>query len=317
MTARLERRSFRAVGTICNVAITTGRADSAVAHRALAAALAEVDRCEAVLSRFDPSSDLCEVNRRAGEWVDVDERLASALRAAVAARAATDGRFDPTILPALAAAGYDRSYELLEQRPPQPAAGWRAGAAVEVDVNDARVRIGAGAAVDLGGIGKGFAAMRALGAMREAWPALPGAFVDLGGDLALAGSSPDGAWRIDVVDPRFSGRSAGQLHLTGGGVATSGRDVRRFGPRRSLHHLIDPQTGRPATAGPLAVTVVADDAVQAEAHATALALMSPEAATQHVASTPAISALYIPHEGVPVALGALPVARPRFVLEAA
>ena len=60
-----------------------------------------------------------------------------------------------------------------------------------------------------------------------------------------------------------------------GGVATSGRDVRRFGPGGRLHHLIDPATGATAREGPLTVTVVAPDAVEAEAHATALAIVPP------------------------------------------
>ena len=67
--------------------------------------------------------------------------------------------------------------------------------------------------------------------MAEAWPGLPGGLVDLGGDLALAGETPErGPWRIAVADPRRPGTTAGTLLLHGGGVATSGRDVRRFGP---------------------------------------------------------------------------------------
>jgi FAD:protein FMN transferase len=311
MTRRLEHHSFRAVGTTCSVAVTAGHGDIHAARLAIDAAVAEIDACEAVLSRFDPESDLSRLNREAGSWVDVDVRLLETLRLAVDARRVTSGRFDPTILPALVAAGYDRSFEQLDERTPQRAYGWRAGAPVEVDSRSARVA--AGAAVDLGGIGKGYAATRALAAMHEAWPELPGALVDLGGDIALAGSPPEGGlWTIDILDPRDSGRSAARLLLRGGGVATSGRDVRRFGPNRQLHHLIDPRTGSPAVAGPLTVTVVAADAAQAEAHATALAISTEAEAYAHIAAQPHLSALYIPHAGPPVALGQLPAARVRF-----
>ena len=236
MSARLEHIAFRAVGTVCSAAVTAGDADTRRAGRALAAAHAEVTACERALSRFDPSSDLTRLNEGAGSWVAIDRRLVEALQLALRARVATQGRFDPTILPALVAAGYDRSFELLDERPQRHALGWRAGAAVEVDERGARARIDAGAALDLGGIGKGYAAARALDAMRDAWPSLPGALVDLGGDLALWGSTPEGGpWRIDVADPRAPGALAGRLLLSGGGVATSGRDVRRFGPgRRSI-----------------------------------------------------------------------------------
>jgi FAD:protein FMN transferase len=318
MTARLERIAFRAVGTNCSAAVTAGEGDHGRARRALAAAHAEVAACEVALSRFDPASDLSRLNREAGSWVTVDERLAEAVRLALHARAATGGRFDPTILPALVAAGYDRSFELLEERPPQRIDGWRAGAAVDVEADRPRVRIAEGAALDLGGIGKGYAAGRAVEAMREAWPALPGALVDLGGDLALWGLTPErGPWRIDVADPRSPGATAGRLLLSGGGVATSGRDLRRFGPGRSLHHLIDPATGEPARPGPLAVTVVASHGSEAEAHATALAVSSAAEARAHVASNPQIAALVVPHVGEPFALGELPLARARVLLRVA
>jgi FAD:protein FMN transferase len=318
MTARLDRVAFRAVGTDCSAAVTAGDGDRKRARRALAAAHAEVAACETALSRFDPSSDLSRLNRDAGSWVTVDVRLIEAIRLALNARVATGGRFDPTILPALVAAGYDRSFELLEERPPRRIDGWRAGEAVEVDEHGVRARIDAGAALDLGGIGKGYAATRALEAMREAWPALPGALVDLGGDLALWGITPErGPWRIDVADPRSPGATAGRLLLSGGGVATSGRDVRRFGPGRSLHHLIDPTTGEPAKPGPLAVTVVAPHAAEAEAHATALAISGPAEARAHVAANPQISALVVPHVGEPFALGALPLAQTRVLVRIA
>jgi FAD:protein FMN transferase len=318
MSARLERTSFRAVGTDCSAVVTAGPAVERHARAALDAARREVGACEAALSRFDPSSDLSRLNRGAGTWVSVDERLVEALRLALGARAATRGRFDPTVLPALVAAGYDRSFEQLEERPARPIGGWRAGATVDVDERGSRARVAPGAALDLGGIGKGYAAARALDAMRRAWPDLPGGLVDLGGDLALWGETPEGGpWRIDVLDPRTEGATAGRLLLTGGGVATSGRNVRRFGPDRSLHHLIDPSTGRPAEPGPLAVTVVAPDAAEAEAHATALAISSLDDMRAQVAASQQISALVVPHAGKPVVLGALPLARTRMLVRAA
>jgi FAD:protein FMN transferase len=299
----MMRLEFCAVGTTCSAAATVGGG----AARALAAARAEVEACEHALSRFDPESDLSRLNAARGDWIAVDVRLQEALRLALRARLATQGRFDPTVLPALVAAGYDRSFELLEDRPRGPLVGWRANAVFEVDDVHGRARVDRGAAVDLGGIGKGYAARRAVGAMREAWPGLRGAIVDLGGDLAVWGA-PDqpGPWRIGIDDPRGGG--AGVLALYGGGVATSGRDLRRFGPQRSLHHLIDPVTGAPAQPGPLAVTVVATDAAEAEAHATALAISSFDDAAAHVAATPGVSALWIPEHGAPVPLGPLPLA---------
>jgi FAD:protein FMN transferase len=303
---------FRAMGTSCAVGASAAPAESRLADDALAAARREIDACERALSRFDPASELSALNAAAGTWAAAGPRLVEALRAALEARAASGGRYDPTVLPAVVAAGYDRSFEDLgDARPPAPIAGWRAGAAVEVDPARGRARVAAGAAVDLGGIGKGWSAARALEAMRAAWPGLPGGLVDLGGDIAVWGRPPGGgAWRVAVADPRRSGGHLGTLHVAGGGVATSGRDRRRFGPGRALHHLIDPRTGRPARGGSLTVTVVADAAEAAEAHATALAVTPTDEAAAYVAERPGLAALLVPDEGPPLALGPLPLVRP-------
>jgi thiamine biosynthesis lipoprotein len=303
---RFFTESFHAMGTACLVGATAPPRDVIRATCALAAARAEVAACERALSRFDPLSDLSRLNASAGDWVGVDSRLLEALALALRAREETGGRFDPTVLPALVAAGYDRSFEQLTPRKPHEAPGWRAGATVELRPGAARVE--PGAAVDLGGIGKGFAATRAIAAMHAAWPALPGALVDLGGDIAVDGAPPErGPWRVAVADPRGPG-VLGTLELLSGGVATSGRDRRRFGPGKSLHHLIDAATGRPAAAGPLAVTVVAADAAEAEMHATALAVT--DSAAEYVAERPHLAALVVPSAGPPQAFGRLPF-RPR------
>ena len=320
MTGALHHTSLRAMGTACTLSVTATSTDARRARQALAAGRAEVEACEQVLSRFDPASDLSRLNRAAGDWVEVDPRLAGALRLALRGRKATAGKFDPTILPALVAAGYDRTFEELEERPAVAAPDWRAGAEIEFAADGDRARVERGAAVDLGGIGKGFSATRTLQAMRGAWDRLPGALVDLGGDVAVSGVPPDrGPWRIAVADPepRRPGARLGVLRLDEGGVATSARHARRFGPGRTLHHLIDPATGAPAAVGPLAVTVVAPDAAWAEIHATALAISTLAQARAHVAAHSEISALYVPSEGAPEPLGALPLEATAFAGAAA
>jgi thiamine biosynthesis lipoprotein len=314
MTRRLERESFRAMGTVCTIAATTGPIELTNVRRAIDAARREVAVCEQALSRFGPRSDLSRLNDANGAWVVVDRRLVEALGIALRGRAGTDGLFDPTILPALVAAGYDRSFELLTHRAANSLDAWCAGALIEVDTDSMSARIERGAAVDLGGIGKGYAATRALGAMCASWPALTGALVDLGGDIGVWGSPPEGGpWRVDITDPRADDRVVGTLELTDGGVATSGRDARRFGPGGALHHLIDPATGSPAVAGPLSVTVVAASAAEAEVHATALAVLDVGASRDYLAARRDLAALLIPQLGEPITIGRLPLApeRPR------
>jgi len=314
----LCRTEWRAVGTTCAAAVTGDSPDDARVRAALAAAQHEVAACERELSRFLPASDLSRLNAAGGRWTPVGRRLLEALRLAVRAREDTDRRFDPTVLPALVASGYDRSFELLEERPAVATESWRAGAAIELDERGGRARLEPGAAVDLGGIGKGYAAGRALDAMLAASEDLAGGLVDLGGDIAVSGQSPEGGpWLIAVADPRHPGQTLAVLALDRGGVATSGRNARRFGPGRSLHHLIDPATGESALAGPLTVTVVAPDPAAAEVHATSIAIAGAGEAEEYVAARPQLSALYVPQTGPVIQLGQLPLVTQRLVVRAA
>jgi FAD:protein FMN transferase len=302
------RHPFNAMGTGCAVVVTAPFWAMAAARRASDAAVAEIAAQERALSRFDPRSDLVALNAAAGRWTPVGERLFRAVTAAAEARRATGGRYDPTVLPAVVAAGYDTTYQQLRPRDAGSIAGWRAGAAIDLDHAAQRIRLAAGAAVDLGGIGKGLSAAIALEAMRDAWPAMPGALVDLGGDIAVVGSAPDrGPWRIAIADPRDHTRTLGLLGLHGGGVATSGRDRRRLGRDGSRHHLIDPATGRPALPGPLGVTVIAPSASEAETHATALAITPVEQARAYLAPHPRLSAVVVPSVGAPFTIGHPPL----------
>ena len=106
---RLVREPFFAMGTECSVAVTARVSDLHRARAAVGAGRKEIEACERGLSRFRAASGLLRLNRHHGDWVRVDERLLAALRAALRLRDETNGAYDPTILPALAAAGYDRS----------------------------------------------------------------------------------------------------------------------------------------------------------------------------------------------------------------
>jgi FAD:protein FMN transferase len=198
------------------------------------------------------------------------------LELALDAREATGGRFDPTIHDALVEAGYDRTFAEV------PAAlacdtVSRARGGGRIDLDGSRVTLAPGVRVDLGGIGKGYAAERACEILALAGPCL----VSAGGDVAVRGVPADsGVWPVGVADGLTLG-------LDAGGLATSGRDRRRWRRGgRELHHLIDPATGRPAATDIARLTVVADDAVAAEVLATSLFVAGSTAAV--AADVPAV-----------------------------
>jgi thiamine biosynthesis lipoprotein len=236
---------------------------------ALDAAEAEFHRLEALLSRFRDDSELSRLNRDGA--IEAGADLLRVVELALAARDRTGGRFDPTVHDAVVAAGYDRSFEDIDAeshvvcRAPDMVRGAVAGGGVSVD--GARIALEPGTRIDLGGIGKGYAAERAAELLALAGPCL----VNAGGDVATRG----GSWPVGV---ETAGGSL-TLELTGAALATSGRDRRRWRrDGRELHHLIDPRTGAPAETDLLRVTVVAPDAIEAEVAAKSLFLAGADAA---------------------------------------
>jgi thiamine biosynthesis lipoprotein len=256
--------------------------ESDSAPSTLHAAEHEFHRLEALLSRFRPESELSRLNATGA--VDAAPDLLRVVAFALEARTATGGRFDPTIHDDLVAAGYDRSFELLEDECAGDASvrprSRRSTDSPDVVLDGMRIRLADGVRLDLGGIGKGYAAERAAEILATAGPCL----VNAGGDIATR----DGAWTVGI---ETTGEPV-TLELSGSNaLATSGSDHRRWRRGgRELHHLIDPATGLPAESDLLHVTAVASDAVDAEVAAKALFLAGADraAAEADVAGIPAV-----------------------------
>jgi FAD:protein FMN transferase len=244
----IEAHAFRAMGTDIELLV---RSSNGGARDVFDAVEAEFERLEQIMSRFRPDSELSQLNRAGTLEVSAD--LAHVVELALAARERTAGRFDPCVHDALVAAGYDRTFtqvvpEADDTSRIEPVCGGG------VSVDGRRIELEDGAKLDLGGIGKGYAAERAADILAAGGPCL----VDAGGDIAVRGGH---AWPVGVE----TGEGIVTLALERGALATSGSDRRRWtrgGEER--HHLIDPRTGRSAVSDVLRVTVFADDAVQAE-----------------------------------------------------
>lgn len=266
--------TFRALGTDTQL-LTVDAVDSGPLQEVRDLIASLEDRW----SRFRPDSELSRLNAAAGRPVSVAPDTFALIAGAVEAWRLTGGRFDPTILPALSAAGYDRSFELVAGDGP---AAWGgpvavpgcAGIALQPDTG--LVALPAGVALDLGGIAKGHTADRAVAALMAAGAA--GALANLGGDVRVAGVAPDGeAWTVGIDDPHRPGRDLGILALAGGAVATSSCGRRRWTRGgRTFHHLIDPATGAPADGGVDAAVMIAGSAAWAEVLAKAALIAGPD-----------------------------------------
>jgi thiamine biosynthesis lipoprotein len=284
---RLITRHLRGMSTDFHLTVRVEDPSVAEAERALDASAAWLGEIERTCSRFLPESELCALNASAGRSFAASADFYAVVACAIEMAKRTDGLFDPTILPALLAAGYTRSFDEIGQREISdsnsgaPAtSGWRGGRwrEIRLDATAQTITLPAGVALDLGGVAKGWAAdeveRRFLGAFLAY-------LVDLGGDLRLRGE-PGKSWLIGIEDPRSAsdpGVSATKqqylaaVELREGGIATSG-PARRWWLQNGqrMNHLIDPRSGQPAGSSMdqramLACTVLAPTAVEADVYA--------------------------------------------------
>ncbi|MFI5053236.1 MAG: FAD:protein FMN transferase [Acidimicrobiia bacterium] len=313
-----ESARFRAMGTDVEVLALGDAGAGEIAGR-----LAEeaIERLEVRWSRFRPTSELCRLNAADGAPVVVSPETFALIERAVGAWRTTGGLYDPTILAALEAAGYDRSFDTMDRSGLQsgaaspatpPAAAPSPGCAgITLDPLVNAVRLPRGVTLDLGGIGKGYAAdLVAAELITVSSATWRGVLVNMGGDLRAAGDAPEpSGWVVEVDDPLATGRT-GLLSLAAGAIATSTR-LRRSWSRdgRALHHLIDPRTGLPTHSGLASVTVIAGEAWRAEVLAKAVFVAGRAAAARIVADAGA-TGLLVTDDGEVDELAGLAAFRP-------
>lgn len=268
-----ERRVTRiALGTLVEIVVRD--ADAARAHAAIEDGFAEVERLEAMLSEWRPTSEISRLNDAAGgEAVAVSAETFALLVRATAISRDTLGAFDPTVLPLVRLWGFGGG----EPRIPRDAeiAGALPRVGIDGLVLDARARTARlarpGAALGLGAIGKGFVADRVAAGLRAA--GVPAAMVQAAGDFACYGGTAGRPWPIGIEGPDHPGTTIAEFELLAGGVSTSAPTY-RYGEVNGVrfHHLIDPATGRPAH-GARSVTIVAEEATLSDAYATGVFVM--------------------------------------------
>jgi thiamine biosynthesis lipoprotein len=251
-------------GTVARI-VVTDPARLADAENLLRAELAAVDEA---CSRFREDSELRYVCRAGGRPVTVSPLLAHLVASALDAARETDGAVDPTVGGALCGLGYDRDFAALTGQEVAPAVrvfrtpDWRS-----VKLSVRQLVVPDGVLLDLGATAKAVAADRA--ATLIAAELGVGVLVALGGDIATAGTGPEGGWSILVRDR--PGDPADTIRLpAGAALATSSTAGRTWGrPGEMLHHIVDPATGRPAVPVWRTVSVAARTCLRANTLSTA------------------------------------------------
>ncbi|WP_136163143.1 FAD:protein FMN transferase [Sphingomonas flavalba] len=248
----------------------------------LAAAIQRIlDAVVAEMSPWEPGSDISRFNRSpVGAWQALPPAFVTVLRAALDVAALSGGAFDPAIGALVDQWGFGPKPG--SGAPPTDVAIAAALAeaghdAIELDAPCLRARRTRAAELDFSGIAKGYG----VDCVAEHLLAsgIAHFLVEVGGELRGAGVKPDGQpWWVDLELPPGAGFAPSRVALHGMAVATSG-DYRRWfahGGQRYAHS-IDPRTGRPLANGVHSVTVLHPQCMLADAWATALTVLGPEA----------------------------------------
>jgi FAD:protein FMN transferase len=287
-------------------------------------------RPESELSRLNRQAAQADESLPPGA-IPVSPLLEEVLRAALEAGNASHGLVTPAVLNAMLQAGYDRSFAEIRPFEASPAVNGAARVLpapldaplsireiaepadlhhpsadrqllhsltdlpVHLDELAHTVHLAPGTGLDLGGIAKGWAADQAALLLAQAGPCL----VDAGGDLAASGPKANGEpWGISVVDPFNPDLELDMALLFQGGIATSGRDYRRWQKDGAWqHHIIDPRTGRPAATDLMQVTVVASSAQAAEMAAKTALILGSQAGLAWLDQHPEYAGLLIGEDG--------------------
>jgi thiamine biosynthesis lipoprotein len=233
-------------GARCEVIVCDGNQDDA------SAVVADTYAFERQLTRFDARSELSRFNAAPGTRISVSPLFAELLHVCLDAYALSDGLVNVACLPALIAAGYDRTITEVRRHPTQrtPSTPRREMPALPdvLEVGNTWARIAPGCAIDLGGVGKGWLADRLC-------ERFDNAAINLGGDVRTRGAGPNGAgWAVALCSGRV-------VTVGDAGIATSGTSGRRW---PGGHHLIDPRTAAPARTDISAISVIAPTALHAE-----------------------------------------------------
>ncbi len=292
----MHRREFRAMGSRM-LAVVDGR-DSQPPDN-LEHVPGWFEEWEQCLSRFRSDSELCRLTQQSGQPVQVSDILWDVFQEAQQAEWMTGGLVTPLVLDALLHAGYDRDFaEIFKAGPrllPEIVASGYLMDEIRTDAVSHTVRLPAGAHLDFGGVAKGWAASKAMKSLAAEGPAL----VDAGGDIAVSGPLLDGrGWQIGIVNPFSPVDDLETLTLMEGGVATSGKDYRRWMRGEAVqHHIIDPRTGLPAETDILTATVVAPSLHQAEAYAKAVLISGSQAGAALIEDRPELAGLLVLETG--------------------
>lgn len=289
------------MGTSYSVKIKPG--DDLPPERELSAGIqAILEDVNRSMSTYIEDSELSRLNRNPGTgWIDISPALYEVLSTAQEISDQTGGAFDITVGALVNLWGFGPDFTTgalpadADIEAVLAAAGYQ-GLALKAHPPSLR-KAAPAAYLDLSGIAKGYAVDRIAGYLETR--GIGDYLVEIGGEVRARGVNGAGeTWRVGIERPEADRRAIFRvIELQGTAMATSGdyRNYYMHGGRR-YSHTIDPRTGRPVTHNLSSVTVLDGSAMTADALATALLVMGPEAGPRY-AEKAGLPALFILDEG--------------------
>ncbi len=291
--------SGQTMGTTYNLVAVDhgGTLDRDELRKAVEASLVEVDD---QMSNWNPGSEISRFNAMTSQATPVSPELAQVIKAAQEVHAASDGRFDITVGPLVDAWGFG-SGRSRSDAPSDAEIATALGISGQERAlsfsNDHLRKLEPGVEINLAAIGKGYGVDRVAASIESF--GVSDYMIEIGGDLYTSGKNPNGEnWKIGVETPERDGRSVLQVVETSGlGMATSG-DYRNYfeqdGQRYS--HVIDPKTGRPIRHATTSATVLTENAMLADAWATAMLVLGSERGLE-IADERGLAVLFVDSAG--------------------
>lgn len=239
-----------------------------------------VQQTEGLWSVTDENSEIYRANHSNGQSTDISEETADILSFMLEMAEKTDGALEPTIYPVLTEWGFTTDTKRIPSQEQIEKQLLNVGyERIKLDGN--RLTVPKGMQLDLGAVGKGYTADLAEQILKDY--GIESAVINLGGNIQVVGTRPDGSdWRVGIRDP-FGDGNLGILEISDAAVVTSGGYENFFEDEEGnvYWHILDASTGYPAENGLLSVTVVSSEGKLSDALSTSLFVMGAEAAEEY------------------------------------
>ncbi len=284
---KMYKESRVLMDTYCTITVVSPSEEKA--KESIDAGFVEIKKLDKFLNNFVSDSEISAISREAGiKPVHVSKETMDLMQKTLGISNITGGAFDPTIAPVL-------KLWKFSGRPADPS--MPPGDAIKISlklVDYKKIKINSessgiyledkGMELDLGGIAKGYAADKAVEAIKA--KGIKAALVAIAGDIRGCGLSTAGnAWKVGIQDPRPENPNSekpwedifASVDLKDRAISTAGDYQRSFmKDGKRYHHIIDPVTGYPSDSGLISVSVIAPEGYMADGIDTAILILGPE-----------------------------------------